>query len=360
MMNNLNPIELAKQRSEQQQRGNSSTEFFSLKDGESAILRFVTGMVPTYIVRHECGLNMVDIPQDRFNEAAAAGISVACPMCGKPLEATDIIGARQGVLCADTHNFFPTSEADKRTNFTCLASPMNARFGYVPADEHGNPLYQCPACSCMFNRNKDTGKPKMPAMRVYGVAVERTAVVETEIVGGIPTQVTKDIKDVMVESDGKLVPKLVIVNMGFNNFWSKLGNWCPDYSRCICNYDWRIARIGSSLQTSYDVQCLNGDRPTPLDPDVYAPYMPDIEGLIKGMGTPQFYVKKGYAVPGYVPPEESQGASASASSAQQAVSQAAFRQQYQPQQQFVRQDIPTAVPQVGSGNDWSVVQNQFR
>ena len=345
----MNPIDMARQRAEQGGKSGGSAGFFSLKEGESTILRFVTGMVPTYLVKHQCGLSMVDIPKDRFEEAAAAGASVVCPACGMPLAETDIIGAREGVSCADIHNFFPTSEADKRTNFTCLGSPLNARYGYVPTDGQGNPMYQCPACSCQYNRNKDTGKPRMPSMRVYGVAVEREAVMATENVNGIPTPVVKEVRDVMTEVDGQVVPKLLIVNMGFNSFWSKLSNWSPDYSRCICNYDWRITRLGSGLQTVYDIQCINNDSPTPLDPTVYEPFMPDIEGLIKGMGTPQFYVKKGYAVQGYVPEDAQQPVQAYG-----AVSQESFRQQAQSYPQYQPQ------PQYQGGNDWSVVQNQFR
>ena len=351
-MMNMNPIDMARQRAEQS-RGGSATEFFSLKEGESTILRFLSGMVPTYLVSHQCGLHMVDIPKDRFEDAAASGSHVICPGCGMPLSETDIVGMRAGVVCADVHNFFPTSEADKRTNFTCLGSPLNARYGYVPANGAGEPLYQCPACACQYNRNKDTGKPKMPTMRVYGAAVEREAITATEMVNGIPTPVVKEIRDVMVETDGVLHPKVVLVNMGFNNFWSKLSNWSPDYSRCICNHDWRITRLGAGLQTSYDIQCLNNDAPTSLDPSLYEPFMPDIDAIIKGMGTPQFYVKKGYAVAGFNPePAEQQSA---ASSAQAAVTAAAFAQRA-----MGAQPVPAQQPQVGYGNDWSVVQNQFR
>lgn len=373
----MSAIEIARQRAEQQQGGGGNAVFFSLKEGESKILRFLNGLAPTYIVSHKCGLSMVDIQVKHFDEAASAGTQVLCPACGEPLAATDIIGSRHDVYVADVHNYFPTSEADKRTSFMCLASPTNASRGYVPATEAGDPLYACPACACQYNISKQTGKPKMPAMRLYGVAVEREGILANEVRNGVPTPVLKDIKDVYEEIDGVMQPKLVIVNMGWKNFWSKLSNWDQTAERSICNYDWKISRVGSGLDTAYDIQCLNDAMPTVTDMSVYEQFMPDIESMLRGMGTPEFYHKKGYSVPGYVPKQaegQTAGAVAMQNMAQQVQQMPQAAPVYQasdtpmqnpvaPQPHQIPTAIPQAVPQqiqTGVGNDWSVVQNQLR
>lgn len=351
-MLNINPIDIARQKSERQ-GGGGNAQFFSLQEGESTILRFLTGMVPTYMVRHDCGLN-TEMKKELFEEARVAGAAVSCPGCGQPLVEANIVGERDGVLVADVHNYFPTSDADKRTTFVCLASRSNAMFGHVPADADGNPMYQCPACSCQFNRNKDTGKPKAPGMRVYGVAVERVGITSTEMVNGIPTPVVKDVRDVMVEDGGKTHPKVVIVNMSYSNFWSKVQSFDPTYTASICNYDWRVTRIGSGLSTTYDVQPLDTMHPTMVDMSAYAEWMPDVAGLIKGMGDPEYYVKRGYAVPGYVS-QGNEPQQTVAGAAAQAIQQAAFGQ---PAQQVSPQPMPQQIQQ-GGGSDWSFVQNQF-
>lgn len=369
----MNPIEMAKQRNEQQRSGGSAA-FFALKDGESVVLRFLTGMVPSRVVSHQCGLKNVDIKEDDFETAATTGQQVLCPGCGLPLTEADVVAHRPGVWAADVHNYFPTSDANKRSNFTCLASHTNAMYGYIPTNQDGTPMYQCPACTCQHNYNKKSGKYKQPSLAVYGIAVERQLVEETEIINGVPTPVVKDSRDVMVEEDGKVKPKLLIVNKGYQSFWSQLGNWSPDYSRSICNYDWRITRHGEGLETSYDIQCLNASNPTTVDISEYKEFMPDVEAIIKGMGDPSFYHKKGYAVPGYQPPDEA--AQTTAGTAQESMHQAVqqmqagqgiptMQQQAVPAQvqqmqaaQPVQQAIPTA-PQTGAGNDWSVVSGQF-
>lgn len=350
MIGNMSAVEMARQRAEGAQAGGGgNAQFFSLQEGESTILRFLTGMVPTYIVSHQCGLSMVDIKKDVFEECRSAGVPVRCPGCGQPLSESDIVGERGEVLGAEVHNFFPTNEADKRTSFTCIGSKSNASFGYVP-NVNGVPMYQCPACASQHNLNKQTGKPRTPAFRLYGVAVERQARMETQMVNGIPTPVIKDIQDVVVEADGIQQPKVVIVNMSWTNFWSKLAAFSPDYSQSICNYDWRVTRIGNGLNTTYD--CVKvSDMPTSYDLAAYAAYMPDVKGIISNMGQPDYYEKKGYHVPGYTPPEQEQAHNA-AGVAQAAVMQAV--QQY---------SMPAAQPappmQTGADNDWSVIQNQF-
>lgn len=358
---NMSPVEMAKKRAEQQS-SSSNASFLSLKEGESVILRFLTGMVPYYIVNHSCGIALADIKKEKFDEAAVAGTVVTCPGCGAPLTDADIVAARPEVLGAELHTYFPTAEDGGHTTFTCLGSEANAMYGFVPADEGGNPLYRCPACSAKANMDKN-GNPKRPSFRLYGVAVQRDGVMETEIVNGVPKPVMRGLRDITVEDGGMVKPKLLIVNMGWNNFWSKLAMMDQTYQNSICMYDWRVTRIGSGMQTTYDIAKVTDD-PMPVDYRQYEQFMPDVKGMISSMGQPSFYVKKGYAVAGYVP-EQPQAANTAASAAQQMMAQAVpqYQQQYQqPMQQYGYQPMPQQMPQQvqsEQGHEWSVVQGQF-
>ena len=371
---NMSAVDLAKQRAEQQQGGGNAV-FFSLKEGERAHLRFLTGMVDSHVISHSCGLNLYDFPTRKWDDIVTAGQQPLCPNCNQPLTEADIQFDRSEHMIADLHNYFPTSEADKRASFVCLASEVNASRGWVPADPNGNPLYQCPACSCTFNRNKDTGQPKKPTMRLYGIAVVRDVVYSQQMVNGVMVKTATDVRDVMVEENGQVHPKIVVVQMSWTNFWSKLASFDSSYEQSICMYDWSIIRSGSGLSTSYDIQRAS-NTPSVVDPRQYEEWMPDIAKLLQGQGNPSYYVKKGYQVPGYVPPEQAQQnaagtAQAAIQNAAMGVPQQQYQQPMQPAQQY-QGGIPQAapmqetpqpqpMPQVAQGgsNDWSVVQNQF-
>lgn len=377
---NMSAVALAKQRAEQQ-GGGSNASFFGLKEGEKKCLRFLTGMIDSYVVSHNCGLQMYDFSKETWSELESAGQQPLCPNCNNPLAKDDILFERHEHQVADIHNYFPTSEADKRATFVCLASPVNAGRHLVPTDDNGNPLYQCPACSCSFNKNKETGQPKKPTMRLYGIAIERDVVMSNEMVNGVMTPVVKGVRDVIVEDEGgKSHPKLVIVQMGWNNFWSKLAAFDSSYQQSICLYDWYITRIGSGLQTTYDVQRVSNS-PTIVDPRQYEEWMPDVDAIIKNQGNPSYYVKRGYQVPGYVADEAPQNAAGTAQAAIQNAAMGVPQPAYQadqpvmqpqaanqaiPTAQPMQQGIPQAAPQPmqpqyaqGGSNDWSVVQNQF-
>ena len=371
---NMSAVELAKQRAERQGGGNAS--FFSLKDGEKTYLRFLTGMVDSYVVNHSCGLTMFDFRKKTWDEYVAAGQRPLCPACGQPLQDSDIQYERSEHLAVDLHNYFPTSESGQRASFVCLSSETNALQGFVPATEDGKPMYQCPVCTCTHNINKQTGNPRRPSLKLYGIAVERDVVVEQKMVDGMMRPVPTSVQDVMVEEDGKVHPKLVIVQGSWNNFWQRLDSFSPDYMQSICSFDWSVVRSGTGMDTKYDLQQVSSE-PTVVDMRDYAEWMPDVKGIISAQGNPEYYVKKGYQVPGYVPQQQAQQNAAGTAAAaiqnaaagvpQQQVAPAysGVPQRAIPMAQPVQQGIPQAMPQPmpqqaqGGSNDWSVVQNQF-
>ena len=366
---NMSAVELAKQRAEQSGGNGGNATFFSLQEGEKKYLRFLTGMVDYHVVSHSCGLNLFDYKKGTWDELLAMGQQPLCPNCGQPLSDSDIQYERNEHAIADLHNYFPTGDGSgNRTTLVCLASPVNASRGWIPVNDAGEPMYQCPACSAQCNRNKQ-GQPKKPSMKLYGIAVEREVVMGTEMVNGMMVPVVKSVQDVMVEDDaGNPHPKVVVVQMSWGNFWQKLSTFDPSYEQSICSYDWAVQRIGSGLNTDYDLQRID-NMPSIVDARQYADWMPDVPAIVKAQGSPEYYAKKGYQVSGYVPQGTLPNA---AGTAQAALQNAAMGVAQQPVVQYQQQPIPQAQPMQGMGvpqpmpqqaqggsNDWSVVQNQF-
>ena len=349
---NMSAFDVAVQRAERQ-GGNAS--FFSLKDGETKTLRFLTPLDDCYAIEHSCGLK-ADIHKREYDGAIEAGATFPCPNCGQPVTSEHILYERKGVIGADSHNFMPCpAEPDKKASFICLASQTNADFNNVPKNEMGAPAYQCPVCSSAANINKQTGQPRKPAYRLYGIAVEREVVMGSELIDGMMTPVAKDAKDMMVDDH----PKVVIVEMSYSAFWNNLHKFDPSHTQSICNYDWRITRTGAGLNTDYSFQAVGN--PSIVDVRAYEEWIPDVHALIKGRGTPEYYAKKGYAVPGYTP--QAQEGAAAVSQAQATLNQVAqppMQQVAQAQPAQPVQPMQQAMPaQTATGNDWSVVQGQF-
>lgn len=364
-MMNMNPIEMAKQIAAKQggfTGGGSS--FFSLKDGESKVLRFLAAMEPTYVVSHSCGASLMDMRQESWEAAENAGQPILCPQCGQPLTRENIDYERPMIEGVHMHRFVSTSDPNVKGNFACLGSRENAMLGIIETNQDGSPRYQCPICSHPSNLNKQ-GNPKMPSFRLYGIAVERDVKQEFQMINGIKTPVTIGVQDVYeTDEDGKTHPKVVIVEMGWKGFWSKVAAYQFD---SICYYDWRVTRMGERLDTTYEVVPMNTEQPNVVDMRAYEEWMPDTRGLINGLASPSYYEKKGWAVPGYVAPEEGGAASV----AQAVVNQAYAPQPAQPQvqqgyapQPAAPMPMPAATPMpmpvpAGGMSGWDAVAGQI-
>lgn len=361
---NLSPIEMARQLSARNQNNGNNTTYFSLKDGETKGIRFLTAMAPMTVVSHSCGIEHVDIKTEEFENAKLSGTQVACPQCGQALSEGDIEFERPAVEGALMHRFIPTSDPNRKANFVCMSNPSNIELG-ISEGKH-----QCPICTSPENMNK-AGQPKNPSMRVYGIAVERELKFEEQVISGIRRSVMTGAVDVMVtEEDGTVHPKIVIVDMGYQSFWSKLYDFSPDFSNSICYYDWEISRSGSGFDTAYSIQCMNRDAPTTLNMDEYKDYMPDVHAMLSRMADPAYYVKNGWNVVGYIPEQEAQPNQGVAMAQnmmnsvgqvngyqQQPVAYAPQQQPQQPQQAYAQ---PMAAPQpIAGGANWNEIQNQL-
>lgn len=331
MMLNYNPIDVAK-RQQTQFDGGSTSSWFSIKDGETKYLRFLTAADEMYVVTHSCGATNIDVLKKVWSEHESAGKQVPCPQCGQPLSRENIVFERPAIWGAFMHRFVQTNDPNKKANFVCLGSKDNAMFGNVPSNPDGQtPMYQCPICSHPSNIN-DKGKPKQPSYRLYGVAVEREVKMETRTINGLPTPVVVGVEDVMVtDENGVTHPNVVIVDMGWKGFWSKVVTRFPDPSQSICYYDWRVTRSGSSLDTTYSVDPVNIESPNTVDMSAYAEYIPNIKSMLSNLGDPEHYVKNGWGVVGYVQNQEphQQAQASIQSAAQQAVPMPQVQQQVQ-------------------------------
>ena len=380
MFGQYDPLEEARKTVSRGGNSSSRASFFSLRDGETKYLRFLTSMRKMVVVSHECGLSNYEFLADEFDQAQQAG-GIVCPKCGKPITQADVLGTRPEVQVAYMHRWFKTAEPNGHANFTCLEHDGNAMMGLVPANPDGTHMYSCPVCASQENLNAN-GTPRRPSLRMYGAAVERD--VEMQMVpneNGIPVPTIVRAEDVMETGDDGIVrPKVVIVEMGYYSFWSKLDEIDKTGKASLAYYDFQVTRTGAGLDTTYQVTNVTGmSTPNPLDFNRYRELIPDVSGIAKRAGTPEHYVKCGYPVIGYTQVQQEPQQAYQPAYQQQGYApqqaQQPQQQPYQPQAQpyadpFARAyDAPYGAqpqqqqqpqPQYGATSDWDDIASQLR
>ena len=320
---------LAQEENNHNQNGFS---YFRLKEGEEAILRFLTPMVDMVEVNHvsagcECH---IEIPKDQWDSTIAKGEQVVCQVCGKPFTDSDIVGVKEGAAGGQFHFIRGANRS-----VWCLNDPDNQQ------------PYSCPLCEQEvekeFNGRKYMGK-NTPSPRLYGYAVVREAeIVKTTDQRGMPLNKVVGIKDKMIENNGQLVPQVVMVNQAYGNFWKVLNEFDSTYCNSITYYDWQIKRIDSR---TYQIERVNQEGNI-VDIALYKPFMTrSLTDLVAGMGTPQVYTNLGIAVPGfnqqpnatpgYTPNAVVQQAQTAQNVLQQAAQSQPVVQNVQPQQTMVQ------------------------
>lgn len=322
-MLNYNPIEMAKQQSNS---GNyTKSAYFKVGDGETKIIRLLTGFSKTYIVGHKCGVQNLDFDKEEFDRAMQLGQPIACPVCGEPLTAQDIIGERPMIEGAYIHGFVQTSDPQKKANFVCLSHKGNIAGEFIE-NIGGEPKYDCPVCHMVDTK----GKELRPSLKLYGIAVERKPIYDTKTVNGIPVKQIVGTEDIMVaDDDGNMHPSVVVVNLPYKSFWSVLYDFQQRSGLLPVYFDWEISRVGSGLETVYTVRPLRQDEPEPISLEPYRELLPDIRGMLCGMGKPEYYTKNGIAVQGYVPESDPSPAPVMAQNNAAAMVNAIPQQQHQ-------------------------------
>lgn len=351
-MANYDPLARARQQAQGGGSRSGRASFFRIDDGESKGLRFMTGTRPAKVVNHACGLRNYEIDLESWDAAKSSG-GMVCPKCGQPITDGDVVGDRPSVVMAFAHRFVPTSEPGRRANFVCIGDPDNAANGLVPANPDGSPKYSCPICE--MNRKKDGSNRRGVTCRIIGAAVERKIdvnMVPNEM--GIPVPTVVGANDVMeTDDEGNVKPKMVIVDMGYQSFWGKLDAIADPKTTSLAYYDWSVSRVGSGLETQYQVQLVGAlDKPDPVDFEKYARDIPDLEAVFKAQGTPQHYIDNGFPIVGYVPEGAQQAQPQQApfdpQPAQYAQPQA-YEQPYQQSQPAVQ----------GGVNAWDAISSQL-
>lgn len=321
----------------------SGVSFLTLKDGESVILRFLNGIDTMAIYNHSCGVQNAEISEADVTASLEAHGFVACVNCGEPLnleEGGDIVGVRPSILAAPVHSA-PSPSDGRRRPFVCLTGTE----------------YECPICAVM--KADKPSEQAFPARdRYYGLAVVRKAKMEKKVRQGIPTMVVKDIEDSYVtdEETGEQRLEVVLISQAFSNFWGTLDNVAKAQGS-IAYFDFQVTRYGKEFDTKYVFEKMQ-DEPSPIPFSQYADAMFDIgEFLDNTIGSPKYYQKFGWHVPGYVAPNDDEG------DADAAVSQQASLPSTAPTvSQTVASDgsaaESTAAPDGGlSGTRFSLVQD---
>jgi hypothetical protein len=188
------------------------------------------------------------------------------------------------IIFVDIHEFIPSFDGKKR-NYVCREN-----FG---AD--------CELCGHPFGSNQAS-----EAMRRevgYGIVVLRepkfTKDPETgrniRVQGGSSENPYPEHRDAIVEyeEDGKPVkaPYVAIISQGIR-FWGQIAvhaKRMDDQGISLPDRDFEIIRMGKGTQTTYSVIPAYGTAINDLGK--YNPYLPDVESLLRRMGSQEYYDK---------------------------------------------------------------------
>lgn len=313
--------------------GGGDFKFFSLKDGETAVVRFLTGMDDMHIYNHNCGLTNWEIGDFHRTQLLATGQFV-CPNCKQPFAETDFVATRPAVIRIKQHDFV-TSPADgtKRT-FVCLK-------------QSGLP---CPICAVPQKMDEKKGKMVDTfriAERMYGAAVVRKVVKGTRMESGVMIPVIESVENELItvkdENGADVIrPNVVLLAMGYGNFWEAVGSVHDQLQASmaggISQFDFEITRIGSGLDTKYTIAKLS-NIPTPEPWEAHAPLIPSIPEYLERIGSVEYYTKHGWLNP--------DGTFAAASAPAPAPAQQQYGQQYvapAPMPQYAPAPAPQYAP----------------
>ena len=186
------------------------------------------------------------------------------------------------IIFVDIHEFVQSYDGKKRS--------------YVCRENFG---VECELCARPFGSKQ---APETMRREVgYGLVVLRepkfTKDEETgrnvRVFAGSPDNQYPEHRDAVVEYelDGKTAkaPYVAIINQGVR-FWGQIAvhsSRLDNQGLSLTDRDFEIIRMGKGTQTTYSVIPAFG---TPInDLSKYNPYLPDIEGLLKRMGSQEYY-----------------------------------------------------------------------
>jgi len=212
------------------------------------------------------------------------------------------------IIFVDVHEFIQSHDGKKRS--------------YVCRENFG---VECELCKRPFG-----SKQKPEAMRRevgYGVVVLRepkfTNDPETgrnvRVFGGSPENPYPEHRDAVVdyEVDGKMekAPYVAIINQGIK-FWGQIAvhsSRMENQGISLPDRDFEIIRMGKGTQTTYSVIPAYGTAINNLGK--YNQYLPDVEGLLKRMGSQEYYDRYLHGIEPVKDANNSVNGSASTSSA---------------------------------------------
>jgi hypothetical protein len=191
-------------------------DFFSLKNGDVAILRFLTDF--------------------KKRDDGQGG----------------------GFLTMNMHTFVPTRPKPDDFPGTNWPGKMSAVCRNDPAfTPPALPARMFPDCYICDNVKDEKGEPNFPGARQFAYAVVREEVIENGQRQGYKTKL-KEVKrknEAGVEVP-QMVPEIVIVNMAWKNFFSKVSS-VGNVRGTVLDRDFHIKRIGGSTDTDYEIVALD-------------------------------------------------------------------------------------------------------
>ena len=188
------------------------------------------------------------------------------------------------IIFVDIHEFVPSHDGKKRS--------------YVCRENFG---VECELCGRPYGSKQQSATMRREVG--YGIVVLRepkfTKDEETgrnvRVFAGPADNQYPEHRDAVVEYelDGKMTkaPYVAIINQGIR-FWGQIAvhsSRLDNQGLSLTDRDFEIIRMGKGTQTTYSVIPAYG---TPInDLGKYNPYLPDIEGLLKRMGSQEYYDK---------------------------------------------------------------------
>lgn len=233
-------------------RGNRA-DYWSVEDGQSDILRFLTDAYPA----ESNPVAWITVRQHGF-----------VPTKPKPADWEGNWPSKMGAVCRNDKVFA-------------------SRYGDCPIDE------------MLETEGKHKGKKRLAMPRTWALAVRREEVIEDGRVVGIRTK-TKEIKVGEKDSEEtKIVPDIVIVNMAWKNFFGPMQGFAGRYGT-VLDRDYHITRKGSDASTAYQIVPLDviemgdGSKYDLRRPDLFQDKfsdLPDLREIVAYQASDEYYNK---------------------------------------------------------------------
>lgn len=220
-------------------------------------------------------------------------------------------------IFVNQHGFIPTKGAPKDAKAESKAkwpASMNAvcRYTKNEGDYVFPELAETGCFICDHMTNAETGKKLYPSVKLWARAIQRDEIKGTDaMVGTGPGTIRQnqvgrvvgfrdhEVEVQEVDGEGKATgktfkePKVIVLNQGMKNFFGALQAYADAYGTAL-DRDYKVTRRGNGLKTEYDIVAMDAIQGYSLeDPEIRTPYLKivDLEKVITEQASDDHYAR---------------------------------------------------------------------